>query len=66
MKTMNVIFTIPTGFIGADIYDERVYDFDDDLTEDEMLNEVNDDFEEWLEDILEDMRMSAEVEFEEI
>lgn len=47
----NVIFRLPTGFIGADIEEEFEFEDDDDIEA---------EFESWVNDIIEDMRCAAE------
>lgn len=60
MKLMTVTFTIPTGYIGADITEDMFYSFDDGTSEELIQQEIDSDFSNWVEDIIEDMRMSAE------
>lgn len=65
MKMMTVTFRIPTGYIGCDIEEEMFYSFDDGTTEALIAQEIESDFGNWVEDIIEDIRMSAEYEIEE-
>lgn len=65
MKLMTVTFRIPTGYIGCDIEEDMFYSFDDGTTEELMRQEIESDFSNWVEDIIEDMRMSAEYDIEE-
>ena len=65
MKAFTVTFRIPTGYIGADIDEEMFYTFDDDVTEEDINAEIENDFSNWVEDIIEDLRMSAEYDIEE-
>lgn len=55
-----VNFTMPTEWLGAEYEDERVYDSEDYETEEEMQRDIEEDFSNWVDDILEDLRMSAE------
>lgn len=65
MKAFTVTFRIPTGYIGVDIDEEMFYTFDDDATEEDINAEIESDFSNWVEDIIEDLRMSAEYDIEE-
>ena len=64
MKSITVTFTMSTGFIGCDIDDTVFYTFEDDVSEDDIRAEIDSDFEAWVEDTLEDLRMSAEYDIE--
>lgn len=65
MRAFTVTFRIPTGWIGADFEDEQFYSFDDDVSEEDINAEIESDFSNWVEDIIEDLRMSAEYGIEE-
>lgn len=65
MRAFTVTFTIPTGYIGCDIEDTVFYTFDEDVSEEDINAEIESDFSNWVEDIIEDLRMSAEYDIEE-
>ena len=55
-----VNFTMPTEWLGAEYEDERIYDSADYESEEEMKKDIEADFDYWVSDIIEDLRMSAE------
>ena len=61
MRTFEVTFRIPTGYIGADFEEEQVFSFEDDTPREDIINEIYSEHESWVENILEDLRMSAEI-----
>lgn len=65
MRAFTVTFTIPTGYIGCGIEDTVFYTFDEDVSEEDINAEIESDFTNWVEDIIEDLRMSAEYDIEE-
>lgn len=60
MKTYTATFMMPTGWIGADYEEEQFFTFDDDVSDDDIVAEIESEFSSWVEDIIEDLRMSAE------
>ena len=65
MRYMTVTFRIPTGYIGCDLEEEQFFSFEDDTAEEDIRAEIESEFSNWVEDMLEDMRMSAEYDIEE-
>lgn len=65
MKTYEVTFVLPTGFIGADICDEREYEFDDEVSESEAKSDIMQDFEDWLDEEIDQIRWNAYVDWSE-
>ena len=65
MKLMTVIFRVPTGFIGGEIEEDMFYSFEDGTSEELIQQEIESDFSDWVEAVVEDLRMSAEWEIEE-
>lgn len=57
-----VKFTMPTKFIGADYEEEKWFEFDDDMDDIEVDREIQDEFHDWCDEILFDMRSWAEYE----
>lgn len=62
MLSVKVRFSMPTEWIGVEYEDEREYEFDDYMTEEEMDEEIRSDLSMWLDEILEGLRFNGEYE----
>ena len=60
--TVRVRFVLPTDYVGVEFDDEREYEFDDYMTEEEMDEEIRSDLSMWLDEMLEGLRMNGEYE----
>ena len=65
MKRYVATFELPTGFIGAGITDERDYEFPDEYDDVQIEDEIEVDFKQWVDEILEEMRNDASFEYKE-
>ena len=62
MQTVKIRFVMPTEWMGVEYDDEREYEFDDYITEEEMDEEIRNDLSSWMDEILEGLRFNGEYE----